>query len=82
MTAHCDRRAAAEIHVQVALDSIQEAQRLTAQASQALSRVEEMIPEWRSVGDVSDRLTQTWYAVSASANRLRRKGRLESRDRR
>lgn len=79
MTSDCDRQAAAEIRVQLALNSIQEAQRLIEQATQALSGVEGMIPEWRRVGFLSDRLRQTWYAVSAGANRLRRKGRLESR---
>ena len=79
--ARTDRQAAPETHVQVALDSIQEAQRLTEQAAQALSQVDGMIHDSRRVGSVSDTLTQTWYAVSAGANRLRRKGRLESRDR-
>lgn len=76
-----DRQAAAETRVQVALDSIQEAHRLIEQATQALSRVDGMIPEWRSAGSVSGRLMQTWYAVAAGANRLRRKAHLQTRDR-
>lgn len=74
MTSDRDRQATTEIRVQVALDSIQEALRLTEQATQALSRVDGMIPEWRRVGSLSDQLRLTWYAVSAGANRLRRKG--------
>ena len=81
MWGRTNRQAATETHVQVVLDSIQEAQRLTEQSAQALSRVDGMIPESRRVGSVSDSLTQTWYAVSAAANRLRRKGHLESRNR-
>ena len=76
MTSDRDRQAAAEIRVHLALDSIQEAQRLIEQATKALSRVDGMILEWRRVGSVYDRLRQTWYAVSAGANRLRRNGRL------
>ena len=76
MTSKRDREAAAAIRVQVALDSIQEAHRLVEHATQALSRVDGMILEWRRVGSVYDQLWQTWYAVSAGANRLRRNGRL------
>lgn len=72
--------AAAEIRVRVALDSIQEAQRLIQQAAQALSRVDGMIPKSRKVASVSDSLTQIWYSVSAGANRLRRKSNFESPD--
>lgn len=39
-----------------------------------------MTPEWSNLASVSDRLTQTWFAVSAGANRLRGKGRLKSRE--
>lgn len=80
MTCDRDRHAAAQIRVQVALDSIQEAQRLIQQAAQALSRVDGMIPQSRRVASVSGSLTQTWFAVSAGAIRLRCKGRLESPD--
>ena len=81
MTPDRDRQATAEIRVQVALDSIQEALRLIELATQALSRVDGMIPESRNLGSLSDRLTETWYAVSAGANRLRRKGHLALADR-
>jgi len=67
-------RAATEIRVHVALDSIQEALRLIEQATQALCRVDGLIPERRRIGSLCDQLTQTWYAVSAGANRLRRHG--------
>jgi len=77
MTSDSDQHAAAQDRVQLALDSIQEAQRLVEQATQALSRVDGMIPESKKAGSASDRLRHTWYAVSAGANRLRRKGRLQ-----
>ena len=73
MTCNRDRHAAAQIRVQLALDSIQEAQRLIRQAAQALSRVDGMIPESRRAGSIADHLAQTWLTVSAGANRLRRK---------
>ena len=72
-----NRQATAEIRVQMALNSIQEAQRLVEQATQALSRVDGMIPEWKRLGSLYDRLHRTWYAVSAGANRLRRRGQLQ-----
>lgn len=78
LTSDSHRQAAAEVRVHEALDSIQEAQRLIEQAAHALSSLDGMIPEWRNVGSISDRLTQAWYAVSAGANRLRRNGRLKS----
>lgn len=76
MTSDRDRQTAAEIRVHLALDSIQEAQELIEQATQALSRVDGMVPQRSRVVAVSDLLTQTWYALSAAANRLRRKGHL------
>ena len=72
-----DRQPAAEIRVKNALDSIEEALRLVEQATQALSRVDGMIPEWERLGSLCDRLQQTWYAVSAGANRLRHRGQLQ-----
>jgi hypothetical protein len=82
VTDHHDRRAVAEIRVQMALDSIQEARRLIEQAAQALAGVTGMIPACQRVGSIFDWLTQTWYSVSARANRLRCKGHLEARHRR
>jgi len=75
-TSDRDRQTAAEIRVHLALDSIQEAQELIEQATQALSRVDGLIPQRRRVAAVSDLLIQTWCALSATANRLRRKGHL------
>jgi len=76
MTHDRDRQAPAEIRVHVALASIQEALRLLEQATQALCRVDRMIPSARRVGSLSNQLNQTWFAVSAAANRLRRRGHL------
>lgn len=76
MTHDRDRQAPAEIRIHVALDSIQEALRLLEQATQALSRVDRMIPLSSRVGSLSNQLSQTWFAVSAAANRLRRQGHL------
>jgi hypothetical protein len=79
MSSKRDRKTAAEPRVQRALDSIQEAQELIAQAAQAVSSVDGMIPEHWEVVSVSDRLIQIWYAVRASANRLQRGQRLHHR---
>ena len=76
MTSDRDPQAAPEIRVQLALDSIQEAQRLVERATQALSRVDGMILERRRVGSAYHQLWQTWYAVRAGANRLQRNRRL------
>jgi len=81
MSSDRDRQAPAEIRVQLALDSIQEAQRLVEHATQTLSRVDGMIPESKNLGSLSDRLTQAWYAVRAGVNRLRRKRHLALADR-
>ena len=67
------RQATAEIRILLARDSIQQALRLIEKAAQALSRVDGMIPERRKVGSLSNQLGQAWFAVSAGANRLRRK---------
>jgi len=70
MTSHRERHDAAAIRVKVALDSIQEAQRLIEQAMQALSAVAGMSSERKTLGCLSNRLTWTWFAVSAAAHRL------------
>jgi len=72
-----DRQAAAEIRAKTALDSIDEALRLVEEATKALSRVDGMIPEWERLASLCDRLQQAWFAVSAGANRLRRRGQLQ-----
>jgi hypothetical protein len=70
MTSDGERHDAAAIRVKVALDSIQEAQRLIEQALQALSAVVGMSSERKTVGHLSNRLTWTWFAVSAAAHRF------------
>lgn len=70
MNTDADRRTAAVTPMRVALDSIQEAQRLLEHASQALARVDGMTPERRRIASLADHLTQTWVAVAASANRI------------
>ncbi len=76
MTHERDRQVPGERRVHLALDSIQEALRLLEQATQALSRVDRMIPISRRVGPLSNQLSHAWFAVSAAANRLRRQGHL------
>jgi len=75
MTSYRERQAAAAIRVRIALDSIDEAQRLIEQAMQALSPVDAMRPEHHKIACLSVRLTCTWFAVNAAANRLRRRAR-------
>lgn len=70
---HGDQQTAAQVRIHLALDSIQAAHLLVEQATQALSRVDGMIPLRRRVVALSNLLTQTWYALRAAANRLRRK---------
>jgi hypothetical protein len=67
---------AADARVQVALRSIEEAQRLLDQASQALCSVRGMVVEWRKVGALHDQVKGSWCAVDRRASRLIRTGRL------
>jgi hypothetical protein len=69
MTSNGERHAAAALRVKIALDFIQEAQQLTVQAMRALSAVAGMRAERKSVARLSNRLTWTWVAVAAAANR-------------
>lgn len=71
-----DRQTTAETRVRLTLDSIQEALRLIERATDALRSVPAMLPERRRLDSLSGHLSQTWFAVSAGVNRLRRKGRL------
>jgi hypothetical protein len=75
MTSDRERQAATAIRVRIALDSIDEAQHLIEQAMQALSAVDAMRPEHQKIACLSVRLTWTWFAVNAAANRLRRRAR-------
>ncbi len=70
------RQAAAEARVEVALASIQEAQKRIDQAAQALCSMSGMVPEWRKLGALHDRVKRAWYAVRGKADRLSLKGRL------
>jgi len=67
---------AADVRVRVALRSIEEAQRLLDQASQALCSVRGMVVEWRKVGTLHDQVKGSWYAVDRRVSRLIRTGRL------
>jgi len=74
-----DRHAAAVTRIHVALDSIHEALRLTEQAAQSLAGVDEMGASQKSVDAIANQLGHTWFGVCATANRLRRNGRLQLR---
>lgn len=75
MTSGRHRQAAAATRLRIALDSIDEAHRLIEQAVQALVGVDAMKPEQRKIARLSVRLTWTWFALKAAANRLRRPAR-------
>lgn len=70
------RRQAAEERVEVALVSIERAQRLIEEATQALSSVSGMGREWRRLGSLHDRVKRTWYDVRGRSDSLCLKGRL------
>jgi hypothetical protein len=70
------REAAAAARVKAALDLIQEAQGLLGQAAAALCPVVGMVPEWRKVGALYDRVHAAWYQVEGKATSLRLSGRL------
>lgn len=65
------RPARAAIRLKLALDSIDEAQRLIEHAMQALCPVGAMRPERQKLVRLSRRLLWTWLALKAAANRLR-----------
>lgn len=75
MTPERQAAAAAATRVRIALDSIDEAQRLIDQATQALSAIDAMRPEHHKIACLSVWLTWTWFAVKAADNRLRRRDR-------
>jgi hypothetical protein len=60
----------------VALVSIERAQRLIEQATQALSSVSGMGREWRKLGALHDQVKRTWYDVRGRSDSLSLKGRL------
>jgi hypothetical protein len=69
-------QAAAETRVRVALRSIEEAQQLLDQASQALCSVRGVVGEWHKVGALHDRAKDAWHAVQKRTERLIHDGRL------
>jgi hypothetical protein len=75
MTLNRERRARAASRVEVALDSIQEAQQLVEKASQALSASAPMRPERTRLGRLSHQLICAWLAVAATSNRAQRRTR-------
>ena len=70
------RQAAAEARLEAALVSIEQAQRLIEQATQALSSVSGMGREWRKLGALHDQVKRTWYDVRGRSDSLCLKGRL------
>ena len=70
------RKAAAEMRLEEALASIQEAQRLVERAGAALCSVGGMAKEWKQLGALYDKVKSTCYAVNNRACRLRTAGRL------
>jgi hypothetical protein len=70
------RKAAAEMRLEEALASIEEAQRLIDRAGAGLSSVRGMSQEWKRLGALYESVKATWCAVSGRARRLRTSGRL------
>jgi hypothetical protein len=70
---HRARQHAAERRVLAALRSIEEAQALFEQATQALCSVKGMVGEWHKVGALHDRARDVWYAVDKRAKALSRR---------
>jgi hypothetical protein len=75
MTLNGERQVRAARRIEVALDSIQEAQQLVEKASQALSAIARMGPERKRLRRLSSQLIWTWVAVAATNNRVRRRAR-------
>ena len=65
MTLNGERQARAARRIEVALDSIQEAQQLVQMASQALAAIAGMGPERETLACLSHQLTWAWVAVAA-----------------
>ena len=70
------RKAVAEMRLEEALASIEEAQRLIDRAGADLCSVRGMAKEWKQLGALYDKVKSTWYAVNNRARRLRTSGRL------
>ncbi len=70
------RKAAAELRLEEALASIEQAQRLIDRAGAGLCSVRGMAKEWKQLGALYDKVKSTWCAVNNHARRLRTRGRL------
>jgi len=70
------RKAAAEMRLEDALASIEEAQRLIDRAGAGLCSVRGMAKESEQLGALYDKVKSTWCAVNNRARRLRTGGRL------
>jgi hypothetical protein len=70
------RKAAAEMRLEEALASIEEAQRLIDRAGAGLSSLQGMEREWKQLGALYDKVKAAWCAVNGRARRLRTSGRL------
>jgi hypothetical protein len=70
------RKAAAEMRLEDALASIEQAQRLVDRAGAALGSVRGMVEESKQLGTLYDKVKCARHAVSARARRLRTAGRL------
>ena len=75
MTLNGERQVRAASRIEVALDSIQEAQQLVEEASQALSAIARMGSERERLGRLSNQLIWAWIAVAATNNRARHRAR-------
>ena len=69
-------KVAAEMRLEEALASIEEAQRLIDRAGAGLCSVRGMAKEWKQLGALYERVKSTWCAVNNRARRLRTGGRL------
>jgi hypothetical protein len=70
------RKAAAEMRLEEALSSIEEAQRLIDRAGAGLCSVRGMEREWKQLGAFYEKVKAAWCAVNSRARRLRADGRL------
>jgi hypothetical protein len=70
------RKAAAEVRLEEALASIEEAQRLIDRAGAGLCSVRGMAKAGKQLGTLYERVKATWCAVNNRARRLRTGGRL------
>ncbi len=73
---HGSQVAAAEVRLEEALASIEEAQKLIDRAGAGLCSLRGMTKEGKRLGALHDRVKSTWCAVKNRARRLRSSGRL------